>query len=96
MASVDAYTHLQEVATAAQDAAYPNVEAVLKVIAPNEAARQNELGDHAKGCVRPAVQHFLRKFNAHHSPLYANIQLPTRLLAYAALHLWPIQTQLPC
>ena len=39
MASVDAYTHLQEVSTAAQDAVYPNVEAVLKVIAPNDFSR---------------------------------------------------------
>ena len=65
MMSVDAYTHPQEIATAAKEAVYPNVEAVLKVPAPNDAARQNELRDHAKGCVRPATQHFLRKFNPH-------------------------------
>eukprot|EP00117_Sycon_ciliatum_P033731 scpid77720/ scgid25892/ len=73
MLSLDAYTHLQEVATAAQDAVYPNVEAVVKKLAPGNVAQQNELRRYAADCIRPAVQYFLRKFNHHNSPLFANV-----------------------
>ena len=54
--SLDAYSHLQEVATAANDAYYSNVEAVAKYIAPNAQQRRAQLTTHAKNGVNPAVR----------------------------------------
>ena len=59
--SLDAYSHLQEVAVAASDAYYPNVAAVVKSIAPNSPQHQAQLTTHAEDCVRPAVRYFLTK-----------------------------------
>ena len=81
MLSVNAYTHLQEVATAAQDAVYSNFEALVKDIAPGDVGHQNQLKEHANGCVRPAIRYFLTKFNHEDSPLFANV------LAYKAARL---------
>lgn len=63
MLSTQTYAHLQEVATSAVDAYYPNVESVAKDIAGNDENYQHELVAHAKQCVRPAIQYFRRKFN---------------------------------
>ena len=67
--SLDAYSHLQEVAVAASDACYPNVAAVVKSIASNSPQHQAQLTTHAEDCVRPAVRYFLTKFNHVNAPL---------------------------
>ena len=54
----DAYKHLQEVATAAADRYYPNVDAIIKQLAPNDQQRQEVLRQHAKECVQPAIDYF--------------------------------------
>ena len=61
--STQTYAHLQEVATAAAVGFYPNVASVAKDIAGNDAPYQQELVAHAKQCVRPAIDYFLRRFN---------------------------------
>lgn len=73
--STNAYQHLQEVATAAQDAYYPNVAAVVKKIAHDNRQLQKELTAHATACVQPAICYFLRKFNHVESPLHAVVAM---------------------
>ena len=66
----DAYKHLQEVATAAADRYYPNVDAIIKQLAPNDQQRQEVLRQHAKECVQPAIDYFLKRFSHVDGDLY--------------------------
>ena len=66
----DAYNHLQEVATSAADRSYPNMNAVAKDLAGGDQARQAELQQHARSCIQPAIDYFLRRFNHVEGDLY--------------------------
>ena len=58
--STDTYCHLQEVATTAAAAYYPNVESVARDVSPADDDYQQQLVSHARQCTRPAITYFLR------------------------------------
>lgn len=68
--STEAYGHLQEVATAAGDAYYPNVDQVVQQIAGDNDNRRQELTAHARHAVQPAINYFLRRFNNQEGDLF--------------------------
>ena len=66
---VDAYGHLQEVATAAADVLYPNAKALAQQLTNSEAEATRLFHD-AKAFSRPALQYFQARFNHQESDLF--------------------------
>ena len=74
MLAMDTYRHMQEVATSAAHHLHPNVDAIVKQLAPNDLHRQGELLQHARECVKPAIDYFLRRFSHVEGDLYPIIR----------------------
>ena len=67
--SLDTYSPLQEIATAVTDKHYPNVEALVKSLAPNNTLKE-KLRQYANSCVQPAISYYLHCFNLLDGELY--------------------------
>ena len=73
---VEAYTHLQEVCTAALLENYPQTHAVaIEIAGEKNRADVQELMTQAKVCVAPAVRYFHTKFNTQGTPMFEAVRL---------------------
>ena len=73
--STDTYCHLQEVATTAAAAYYPNVESVARDVSPADDDYRQQLVSHARQCIRPAITYFLRRFCHQDGDIYPLVRV---------------------
>lgn len=93
---VDAYTNLQEVATAAAMKHYPNTHAMANKIADGNANRFTQLVQNAEKCIQPAVTFFLRKFNQHDTPMFNTVRMYKAVRIFCPIQARKLQPNLGC